>query len=101
MKYLPAWCPGAGFKRQAARWKVDVDDMFERPFQELKAAFVVYILAAFPGHTLTLAAQEAGRAKPCVLTELLSSFTNGEVVVDDYEEVMMSIAGTAYLGRPI
>lgn len=38
VKYLPIWFPGAGFKRQAAKWKLLVDQTFFRPFNELKSA---------------------------------------------------------------
>ncbi|GJE96516.1 cytochrome P450 [Phanerochaete sordida] len=38
LKHLPSWMPGAGFKRQAAKWKVAVDEMFDVPYEAFKAS---------------------------------------------------------------
>ena len=46
LQYLPAWFPGAGWKRQAMKWRVIVDEMFEGPHEELKRALVRAALAA-------------------------------------------------------
>ena len=40
MKYVPSWFPGAGFQRQAARWKTLVDAMHARPYEIAKDAYV-------------------------------------------------------------
>lgn len=42
MKYLPSYFPGAEFKRQAKEWKLIVDEMFERPYRELKESMVMF-----------------------------------------------------------
>ncbi|KAF7364088.1 Cytochrome P450 [Mycena sanguinolenta] len=36
LKYVPSWFPGAGFKRQAAKWRVLARGMMEIPFAETK-----------------------------------------------------------------
>lgn len=36
LKYVPAWVPGAGFKRQAAKWKKLVREMIDNPFDAAK-----------------------------------------------------------------
>lgn len=36
MKYIPAWFPGADFKRQAERWRVFVIGMRDRPYADHK-----------------------------------------------------------------
>lgn len=41
---LPSWFPGAGFKREAATWKLIVEEMFMRPYRDVKAALVRHIL---------------------------------------------------------
>ncbi|KAI0739092.1 O-methylsterigmatocystin oxidoreductase [Daedaleopsis nitida] len=33
LRYLPSWFPGAKFKRDAARWKQEVDAMCDEPFR--------------------------------------------------------------------
>ena len=42
LRFVPAWFPGAGFKRQAARWKESVDAMYMRPYSKVKVAYVRY-----------------------------------------------------------
>ena len=36
VKYLPAWMPGAGFKRKAVEWKKIVNRNFKAPFEMVK-----------------------------------------------------------------
>ena len=43
VKHVPAWFPGAQFKRQAAEYKRLVDDMFYAPYKQFKAAWVCLI----------------------------------------------------------
>nr|GAT43896.1 cytochrome P450 [Mycena chlorophos] len=36
LKYVPSWLPGAGFKRDAARWRVFAQGIADAPFEETK-----------------------------------------------------------------
>ncbi|KAI0028045.1 cytochrome P450 [Vararia minispora EC-137] len=36
LKYLPAWMPGMSFKRKAARWKLEIEESVDLPFEEAK-----------------------------------------------------------------
>ncbi|GJE96481.1 cytochrome P450 [Phanerochaete sordida] len=76
---LPSWLPGAGFKRQAARWKTFVEAMFDQPYARYKES------------TLT----EASR--PCFAANLLPTF---DAAADSAgrEEVFKTLAGTAFVG---
>lgn len=38
LKYVPAWVPGATFKRKAAEWKLVIQEMIELPFAASKEA---------------------------------------------------------------
>ncbi|EKM55873.1 uncharacterized protein PHACADRAFT_209385 [Phanerochaete carnosa HHB-10118-sp] len=78
LKYLPAWFPGAGFKRQAANWKILVDKMHETPYYEFKKTM------------------QEGNAKPCFAATLLSEVENTEDM-KDLEEVFISLTGTAFI----
>lgn len=40
LKHVPAWLPGAGFKRKAAEWKKTTYEMRDGPFEAVKAAMV-------------------------------------------------------------
>ena len=40
VKYVPAWLPGAKFKRDARVYKKLVDAMFETPYNEYKDTLV-------------------------------------------------------------
>nr|BAL05122.1 cytochrome P450 [Phanerodontia chrysosporium] len=79
LKYLPAWFPGAGFKRQAAAWRVHVDTMYEAPYQDVNRRLL------------------AGKAKPCITTSLISAFSD-KCEDPDVEESLISFAGTTYAG---
>ncbi|EKM55870.1 uncharacterized protein PHACADRAFT_144742 [Phanerochaete carnosa HHB-10118-sp] len=77
LKHLPPWFPGAGFKRQAAEWKTLVDGMFEIPYSQVRASV------------------REGKQKPCFLATLLTS-VNGNEDMTYWDEVFMSLTGTAY-----
>jgi len=40
LRYVPKWFPGAGFKRNAALWKVDVMGMVDIPWAIMKDPLV-------------------------------------------------------------
>ena len=40
LKYVPSWFPGAGFQKQAARWKKANHTMVETPFDYVKEQLV-------------------------------------------------------------
>lgn len=40
LKYVPAWLPGAKFKRDANKWRKLTLDMINKPFDALKAEMV-------------------------------------------------------------
>lgn len=58
VKHIPTWFPGAQFKRDAAKWKPVVDEMFIGPYKEVKAAYVrhksnhvYYVIKSYTGPT--------------------------------------------------
>ncbi|KAL0067909.1 hypothetical protein AAF712_005077, partial [Marasmius tenuissimus] len=38
LKHVPAWFPGASFKRKASKWKQAFDDLREEPWAWVKQA---------------------------------------------------------------
>jgi hypothetical protein len=40
LRYVPSWVPGAGFKRQAAQWKKEMEEHVDQPFQAAKRNMV-------------------------------------------------------------
>ena len=40
LRFVPSWVPGAGFQKKAARWKVALITMTEKPFQYVKEQLV-------------------------------------------------------------
>ena len=100
MKYLPTWSPGAEFKRNAITWKCSVDEMFERPYRELKADLVRDIFSPFEHICLTSIYnnhKRAGRSQPCIASEMISTLAE-ENENEFNEEFIMSTTGTAYAG---
>ncbi|EKM55871.1 uncharacterized protein PHACADRAFT_256793 [Phanerochaete carnosa HHB-10118-sp] len=77
LKRLPSWFPGAGFKRQTAKWRPLVDSMFETPYGQFKESM------------------REGNAKPCFAATLLSSVNNNEDATY-LDQIFMSLAGSVY-----
>ncbi|GJE96511.1 cytochrome P450 [Phanerochaete sordida] len=76
LKYIPAWFPGAQFKRQAAQYKHLVDVMFKAPYEQFKAAWA------------------KGVAQPCFLGSLLG---DSEMALDyEREDFLTNLTGTVY-----
>ncbi|GJE97960.1 cytochrome P450 [Phanerochaete sordida] len=73
LKHLPTWLPGAGFKRTAAEWKVQVDGMFNTPFEEFKTTM------------------EDRKVEECFSASVLS---HGED--EDIDQIARNLAGSAY-----
>ncbi|GJE96471.1 cytochrome P450 [Phanerochaete sordida] len=79
LKFLPSWLPGAGFKRDAAAWKVHVDCLFEASYLEVKADHVL------------------GKSKPCLTSDLLEAFMD-KSQDSEVEEHIISVTGTSFAG---
>ena len=39
LKYVPEWMPGAGWKKKAARWKVDAIATKEMPWKDMNVSY--------------------------------------------------------------
>ncbi|KAF8980248.1 cytochrome P450 [Cyathus striatus] len=51
LKYVPAWFPGAGFKRKAREWRKAARGMVDIPFEDTKAAIVMIPLFSIRIHS--------------------------------------------------
>ncbi|EKM55885.1 uncharacterized protein PHACADRAFT_209397 [Phanerochaete carnosa HHB-10118-sp] len=76
LRHVPAWFPGARFKRQAAEWKALVDDMYEVPYGQFKATM------------------NEGSAQQCFALSLLSDADAKDM--SRLDEIIKSLTGTAY-----
>ncbi|EKM55878.1 uncharacterized protein PHACADRAFT_209390 [Phanerochaete carnosa HHB-10118-sp] len=82
LKHVPAWFPGARFKRQAGNWRKLVDAMFEVPYYQFKAAMV---------HLLSRSRSRM------YLKALLSLLSNADATdVSRLDEIFIALTGTAY-----
>lgn len=48
LKYVPAWMPGASFKRKARKWRLQSQALLERPFEIVKQKMVRCIISYRP-----------------------------------------------------
>lgn len=96
MKYLPAWFPGAKFKRQAAEWKVAVDALFEKPFEIAKDSFVS-VISVYSHETGLITSQAKGNANTCLVSTFLKEALQGDEG-DKLENVVKNVAGISYAG---
>ncbi|KIJ31421.1 hypothetical protein M422DRAFT_185980, partial [Sphaerobolus stellatus SS14] len=80
MKYIPAWVPGAVFKRKGLEWAKCISDMNELPFQATKAAML------------------QGTADGCFVTSHLEHLRTLKEGPADQEEVIKNTAGAVFAG---
>ncbi|OBZ72885.1 O-methylsterigmatocystin oxidoreductase [Grifola frondosa] len=79
LRHVPAWFPGAGFKRKAARWRSAALTLREAPFAETKMAF------------------NNGMAVPSITSSFLEKIAQlNEEQATDEEEVVKNAVGVAY-----
>ncbi|EKM51548.1 uncharacterized protein PHACADRAFT_176971 [Phanerochaete carnosa HHB-10118-sp] len=80
LQHIPAWFPGAQFKRDAAKWRPVVDAMYLQPHMEVKASF------------------NNGDARPCLLTDVLFEMSQDregrDYTID--EDVAIGVMGVSY-----
>ncbi|KAI0094761.1 cytochrome P450 [Irpex rosettiformis] len=79
LKYVPAWLPGASFKRQALEWRQSVRAMLNRPFKMVQQHMA------------------EGTAVPCFATAELERLAANEVDPCE-EELVKNVAAIAYAG---
>ncbi|KIP07997.1 hypothetical protein PHLGIDRAFT_70194 [Phlebiopsis gigantea 11061_1 CR5-6] len=77
--YIPTWFPGAKFKRDAAVWKIWVDQMYYGFYRQLKAEI------------------DDGQERNCVASNILARFSSEEYN-EDLEGTIVNTVGTAYAG---
>ncbi|KAF9044301.1 cytochrome P450 [Panaeolus papilionaceus] len=81
LKYVPAWFPGAGFKRKAARWRQINQEVSVRPFEMVKEQL------------------RDGTAVPSVATALIEKLpSETDPTRADEELVAVNTASVTYLG---
>ncbi|KAF8509027.1 cytochrome P450 [Hysterangium stoloniferum] len=76
LKHVPAWFPGASFKRKAREWRKLSRDLIERPFEAVKRKM------------------KEGKALPSFTSTLLEESTHPEAKID--EETVQNTAAMAY-----
>ncbi|THU99222.1 cytochrome P450 [Dendrothele bispora CBS 962.96] len=79
LKYVPAWFPGAKFKRLADEWSKDVFALRDVPFNRFKSDM------------------EKNRAQPCFAKDILTKTEQAGQLDTKMEEVIKNCASVAYL----
>ena len=46
LKYVPAWFPGASWRRNVHSWRAEKEEMLNKPYEWTKAQMVQYNLAS-------------------------------------------------------
>lgn len=89
--------PGAGFKVKAARWRKEMNDFLDAPFNEVKSRMV----SKHPGGTAALSyfSQVSGTQNECVLTSLLHRAKATENPSHGEDRAKYA-AAVAFLGEP-
>ena len=93
VKYVPEWCPGAGFQKIARLARVTVQRARVVPFNDVKARMV----CDFQRHNIIcsiMVQKAAGTAKPCFVANSLNDLgTSGDW--DDFNEDVDAIKRVA------
>ncbi|KAF9458366.1 cytochrome P450 [Collybia nuda] len=81
LKYVPSWMPGAGFKREATKWRKLSTDMAFKPFKHVKETLL------------------QGSAVPSVAAALIEALPDEDGIYRAEEErIARNIAAVAYAG---
>ncbi|KAJ6520766.1 cytochrome P450 [Mycena vulgaris] len=88
LKYVPGWCPGAGFRRRAAEWNQMVQKMMELPFMDAKQALASFQIKAI---------QVEGLARPSFTTNRLRALYENESEAFQERDIK-EVAGTLCAG---
>lgn len=105
LKYVPQWFPGAEFKRKAARWRKELNEFINLPFNHVKELMVrftsfVSIAANHSRFTDGESLQRAGTAVPCLLTKLLDALPDeGDPLRTEEENRAKHVPANAYAGK--
>ncbi|EMD36558.1 hypothetical protein CERSUDRAFT_138257 [Gelatoporia subvermispora B] len=78
LRHVPAWFPGAHFKRKATEWQADSRAMVEVPFNATKGA------------------HDRGLAMPSVVTSMLEELRHDSDIRDQEIEIIKNSAGVLY-----
>ncbi|KAJ3552268.1 hypothetical protein NP233_g12920 [Leucocoprinus birnbaumii] len=80
MKYIPAWFPGAQWKRKAISWRQTIQIFLHEPWDAVKRRM------------------REGTADPCVASTLIEKLTDDNSPENGEEEIGRSICGAAVIG---
>ncbi|EMD42005.1 hypothetical protein CERSUDRAFT_110546 [Gelatoporia subvermispora B] len=80
LRYLPSWFPGAGFKKEAAQWRVWVEALLNQPFQVVKDRIL----------------REG--SPECVATSLIDTFQKSAEDQVYTETIIKETLGSMYIG---
>ncbi|KAG2118424.1 cytochrome P450, partial [Suillus clintonianus] len=78
LKYIPAWMPGADFKRQALIWRKKTRAMIDKPFQAVRERMA------------------DGTAIQCFVQKELEKLQQDENLNPNYENTIKNVAGISY-----
>jgi hypothetical protein len=93
VRYLPDWFPGAAFKRLAAQWNKDAEDMVSAPFAFVRAQQVQSIIRRFISTSSNRLIQEAGTPNQSFVSHTMQKELSDEEII-----ILKYAAGTLYGG---
>ncbi|KAL0954892.1 hypothetical protein HGRIS_003825 [Hohenbuehelia grisea] len=80
LKYVPAWVPGAGFRKKAARWAAINHTLVNAPYEATKASL------------------SEGKVASSIVAEMISNLSKDHTLREEQEEIAKGVAATAYAG---
>ena len=84
--YIPAWFPGAGWKRTALDWRKDLNKMCDSPYeftktQLVRISFNYYLFCISNLHPCFI--QRTGTADPSLVSLQMENYADREAIIKD------------------
>ncbi|KAH9917085.1 cytochrome P450 monooxygenase [Fomitopsis serialis] len=79
LRHIPSWMPGAGFKREAAKVKVSIEEAHVKPYEMVERAMA------------------AGDEKPSLVRNLIDEYKHKATLAEERRDIM-SAGAVSYIG---
>lgn len=97
LRYIPSWVPGARFKRDAARWKVTLQETRNKPFDAALEQMVVSIIP-LSNSPANLAVQRSGQYPRSIVSTMIDSAHQKGGMSAEEDALARDVTAMAYLG---
>ena len=99
VKYVPAWFPGAGFKKRIETTRTHIESMKDVPFERVRAERVGHSFIQSSQYNVSQARKKAGTAKPSLIGNLMDEYEASGTLDPEHEYELKLIGAVMYAGK--